>query len=136
MSLVYDTRVSTQDIDALFEPDRAIAEIVREMAEEYEQLDYDWINDGVRGFMSHTTVQVPFADYGSLTVLTVSPEYLLSMKLMAGRPYGPDKDDIRTLLAVLGYGTAEEALSRLEEHFPTQRHHIKAKYILLEVLGK
>jgi len=52
LMLTYDWRLATQDVDAVFEADRAI---IRRLAVEIGQengWERDWVNDGVKGFLS------------------------------------------------------------------------------------
>ena len=42
LTLVYDTREGTKDIDALFEPSGAIRKIIEDIARE-DDLDNDWL---------------------------------------------------------------------------------------------
>ena len=49
--LVYNARNSTHDIDAIFKPSSEFREIIAEIAEEND-LDSDWLNDGVKGFLN------------------------------------------------------------------------------------
>jgi len=63
MSLVYDARDSTQDVDALYEPKNEISDIARSIAQEYG-LEKDWQNDGSKGFFSpkiitQTIIELP-----------------------------------------------------------------------------
>ena len=50
--LTYDWRIATRDVDAVFEADR---QTVRRLAAEITDdigWDRDWLNDGVKGFLS------------------------------------------------------------------------------------
>src|SRR5689334_6579135 len=57
MMLAFSARLSTKDVDALFHPTRVIRELAQHVARE-QHLPADWLNDGVKGFLSerHTTV--------------------------------------------------------------------------------
>jgi len=48
--LAYDGDRATKDIDALFHPKTEIYELIYEIADD-EQISYDWLNDGVKGFV-------------------------------------------------------------------------------------
>ncbi|GIK43492.1 MAG: hypothetical protein BroJett011_73250 [Chloroflexota bacterium] len=53
MVLVYNTRVSTRDVDALIlaPPEaRPILSLVKQVAQEYN-LPEDWLNDGAKGYL-------------------------------------------------------------------------------------
>ena len=51
LSIVYNARQSTHDIDALFSPSKEFREIILEIALENE-LDNDWLNDGIKVFLT------------------------------------------------------------------------------------
>src|SRR4051794_41479804 len=53
MVLVFNARISTRDVDAVFRPASLIRELARRVAEERE-LPETWLNDGVKGFESAT----------------------------------------------------------------------------------
>jgi hypothetical protein len=60
MVLAFSARLATKDVDALFQPTNAIREIARRIADE-QRLPSDWLNDGVKGFVSgrhETTLEV------------------------------------------------------------------------------
>src|ERR1700716_4024889 len=51
MVLAFTARVSTKDVDALFQPTPLIRELARQIGEE-QGLPADWLNDGVKGYVS------------------------------------------------------------------------------------
>src|SRR5579871_6766649 len=51
MVLAYAARVSTKDVDAVFQPAQKIRELARKIAEA-EDLPSGWLNDAVKGFFS------------------------------------------------------------------------------------
>src|SRR5262245_12621827 len=51
MVLAFTARLATKDVDALFQPAQTIRELARCIAEE-QQLPANWLNDGVKGFVS------------------------------------------------------------------------------------
>ena len=57
MVLAFTARLTTKDVDALFQPTQTIRELARRIAEE-QQLPADWLNDGVKSFVSsrHETI--------------------------------------------------------------------------------
>ena len=135
MSLVHSAREMTRDIDALYEPKGEIAAIAQEIAEEYG-LTYDWINDGVKGFISETVETEVFACFGGLKVSVATAEYMLAMKLMASRGDTHDIDDIRYLLQHMMIESAKDALAVVECYYPQDRIPIKVVYMLEEIFGE
>jgi len=57
LTLIFDARTTTQDIDALFRPSEEMRTIIKRIADDHD-LDYDWLNDSVKGFL---TVEAPHA---------------------------------------------------------------------------
>ena len=116
MSLAFDARRSTADIDAAFQPSDDVRQAAATIALRHE-LAADWLNDGAKGFM-------PGADPGatllferpSLRVELASAEYLLAMKIRAAR-VELDVDDIRTLYKILGFTTVDEGLTVAERFY-------------------
>ena len=51
MVLAFTARLSTKDVDALFQPTPLIRNLASRIAEE-QHLPTDWLNDGVKGFVS------------------------------------------------------------------------------------
>src|SRR5687768_6127456 len=51
MILAFTARLSTKDVDALFQPTTLIRDLARRIAEE-QRLPADWLNDGVKGYVS------------------------------------------------------------------------------------
>jgi hypothetical protein len=110
MALAYNTRRSTRDIDAVFEPKTEVYAAAVRVAETHG-LSRDWLNDAVKGFL-------PGSDPHQRVVLTApginvsvpSPEYLLALKVFAAR-VDRDADDIRALAALCGAESAEDVLA-------------------------
>ena len=110
IALTFDERRSTRDIDAVFEPKRAIYDAAAEIAQE-RGLAEGWLNDAVKGFLTGpdegaTTV----LDVPGLSVATASPRIILAMKVLAHRP-GEDDADVRLLAGQLGLTSAAEVLA-------------------------
>src|SRR5258706_14757341 len=50
MALAFTARVSTKDVDALFQPAPLIRDLARQIGGE-QRLPADWLNDGVKGYV-------------------------------------------------------------------------------------
>ncbi len=129
MCLVHSARDMTQDIDALYEPKAVINEISEKIAKE-NNLPLDWLNDGVKGFISEKIETTEFAQFGALKVTTVTPEYLLAMKLMSARVTGQDYNDIKYLLNKLNIQTIQESQNIVEKYYPIKLILPKTMYII------
>ena len=116
MSLAFDDRRSTNDVDAAFEPSAAVRRAASSVAARRE-LSEDWLNDGAKGFMpgNDSAAKIIF-ERPSLRVEIASPEYLLAMKVMSAR-VEQDTDDILILYRILGLRTVEEGLDIASRHY-------------------
>lgn len=129
MCLVHSARDATKDIDALYEPKSEINALAEKIADEYG-LPPNWLNDSVKGFMNGNVETTDFMQLGNLKISTVTPQYLLAMKLMSSRVEGQDYCDIKFLLRELNIRTFEEAESVIKRFFPLKRILPKTGYII------
>jgi hypothetical protein len=146
--LTTEYRIGTQDVDAVFENDgKFIRQAAAIVAEEFGW-NSDWINDGVKGFLSaqdgnaeskrlfrtYPTEQEP-----GLRVLVATPAYLFAMKCLAMRLGGThessDVTDIRRLGAELGIGSAKDAFEIVSRYYPLARLPPKTQFGLEEIFG-
>lgn len=137
MCLVYDTRASTQDIDALFRPVAKIREAASRVAISHGIAE-DWLNDGVKGFLSDKAEFTPFLELSHLKILVAPPEYLLAMKCLSMRigEEFHDLADIQYLLRYLNIGSYKRALEIITSYYPLERFPQKTLYGLEELCEK
>ncbi|MCC2314874.1 hypothetical protein [Cellulomonas xiejunii] len=116
MSLLFDGRTTTRDIDAVFRSDRGQLEAaVRDVATRHG-LPVDWLNDRVTRLVPSaldtgaTELVVP-----GLHVLVSSERHLLAMKMLAGRER--DVPDLALLFRRLGVSTPAQAVAITEDVF-------------------
>lgn len=135
MCLAYAARPSTQDVDALFRPARQIRTIAAQVAVA-TGLSPDWLNDGVKGFLSERGEFAPFLELDHLRVMVAQPEYLLAMKCLAMRIGAEfhDEDDVRYLLRHLDIRSYEQAVAVITRFYPLERFPQKTLYALAELL--
>jgi len=138
MVLAFNARLSTKDVDAIFQPPhifrKAAAEIAQTMG-----LPEDWLNDGVKGFVSaapaYTEDDLP--QMSNLRIFRPTAEYLLAMKCMASRSPAydtkGDRDDIAFLVTHLGLRNAEEVLDTVEQFYLPAQILPKTHFMVLEV---
>lgn len=136
MVLAFSARVSTKDVDALFQPTQVVRELAEEIAAELHLPD-DWLNDGVKGFTSkrHETTVGNLPQFAHLRLTMPVPEYLLAMKCMAARLGGTgdepsDVADIVFLIRHLKLGSAAEVLDVVGRYYPADRTSVKTKYLV------
>ena len=137
MCLVYEARQSTQDLDAFFRPAAVIRQAAARIADE-ENCPVDWLNDGVKGFLSERGEYQPFLKLSNLSVMTASPEYLLAMKCLGLRLGAEfhDEADIRYLLRYLNISDYEVALDIISRYYAPERIPQKTLYALEEFLAE
>ncbi len=123
-TLVYDSRDSTKDTDAVIRPTEIGRRLAARMAREQE-LPEDWINADVAQFLSEHEAKrtLPADSFGRGLMVTVpTAAYLLALKLRACRPalpgYGGDAPDIRFLLGKIKPASLEEVEALYARFFP------------------
>jgi hypothetical protein len=136
LTLVFDARDSTYDIDAIFEPKEDMRQIIKAVARA-NSLDDDWLNDAVKGFMTDKMNFSTFLEYSHLTVSSLDAESLLAMKLVSARP-APAKDmqDSIFLIKILGISSEEQLYEIIEKYTHYSRHTLKSKYFAMEAFAQ
>jgi hypothetical protein len=136
MVLAFAARLSTKDVDALFQPVQTIRELARRIAAE-QQLPAGWLNDGVKGFVSgrHETTPGNLPQFPHLRLTMPVPEYLLAMKCMAarmgiGEGEPTDVADIVFLVRHLKLKSAKEVLDLVALYYPANRIPVKTQYLV------
>ena len=92
LTIVFNARYSTQDVDAIFHPKEDLRKIIGNMAKKYA-LEQDWLNDTVKPFVTKKIEFETFLEYSNLTVSNANAESLLAMKLTSARFGTSDMDD-------------------------------------------
>jgi hypothetical protein len=101
-------------------------------------LSPDWLNDGVKGFMSEQGDLAPFLELDHLRVMVAQPAYLLAMKCLSMRIGAEfrDENDVRYLLRHLDVRSYDQALSIIKKYYLLERFPQKTLYALAELLPK
>jgi hypothetical protein len=116
MCLVFDARPATKDVDAVFEPVRYIRRAAGRIAER-RGLDKDWLNYAVKMFVVPHEQRILF-DMPHLKVIVPPPDYLLAMKMIAGRANTTDMADIEVLIKNLDLRSAQQVLEIVRDYYP------------------
>ena len=135
LTLVFNAREATRDIDAIFHPAEDMREIIKDIAHEYD-LAEDWLNDGAKNFL---TPQMKFNSYLSLSNLTISSidaEGLLALKLTAARADSKDMPDSIFLMSILNIHTEKELFDIIEKYTYPQMHTPKVMFFTKEAFEK
>lgn len=137
MCLAYSARPSTNDVDAVFRPSSEVRKAAARVAAR-ARVRTDWLNDGVRGFMSAQADFAPFLELDHLWVMVAQPGYLLAMKCLSMRIGAEfrDEDDIRYLLRHLDVRSVGQALAIVTKYYPLERFPQKTLYALGELLPR
>ncbi len=124
MSLLYDKRPATRDIDAVFDSrnEKLLLNIFHDI-EEIFGLNSDWLNQDVRDPLSHIKSEdlVLFSSWEYLTVILPKERQLLAMKVLAARAE-PSLDfiDSKLLCDTLGISKKSEVIEIFVEFFPRE----------------
>jgi hypothetical protein len=135
MAVAYDARPATRDVDAIFHPSSEVRSAAERVAALHDGIERDWLNDGVKGFLSGEDEgkQVVLYEGDYLTVRAASPEYLLATKLLASR-VSRDEDDILFLFRLCELSTVDEALDLLVRYYGNRPIEAKVRFLLEELL--
>ena len=120
LTLVYEARNSTRDIDAIFRPKEDLKVIIDEISRE-NNLDSQWLNDDVVMFTEEfkNLTSSEYIKLSSLTVSVLDAESLLAMKLVSARADTYDLSDAIILMKHLHIKEIEEVYAILEKYeFP------------------
>ncbi len=136
MSLVFNERVPTKDIDGVFKPTKEIRKAVKKISKEhgYEE---DWLNDAVKGFLSKDQEYDDYLELSNLKVYCATPEYLLAMKCLSMRigEEFEDENDIIYLLRYLNIDDYKDAVELITKFYPKEKFLQKTFYALEEILS-
>lgn len=135
MTIAYDARPATRDVDGIWHPSSEIRRAAAQVAARHEDIDTHWLNDAVKGFLpaqDHRPATVVY-DGECLTVSVPSPQYLLATKLLASR-VGRDEEDILLLYKLCGLTTVDQGLDLIERYYPGRPIQAKVRFYLEELL--
>ena len=116
LTLIYEARLSTHDIDAMFQPKEDMKEILDEIMRE-NNLNSQWLNDDVTMFTKEfkNLTSSEYISFSNLTVSIFDAESLLVMKLVSARENTYDLKDSVTLMKYLKINDIEQVYSLLEK---------------------
>ena len=141
MLLAFDARESTRDVDAILVPKKEVLECAQQVSEELN-LEIDWLNDGVKGFVSSegevTSAGMPVLE--NLRIMRPTTEYLLAMKCLASRvgDYGHpgDRQDVITLLRELKLTDAGEVCDLVASYYKESLLPPKVRFFIEETMSE
>ena len=106
LSLEFDARRVTTDVDAVFHPRTTVRQLAETLARERD-LPRDWLNDSVRAFVPGDDADAVRYSVPGLSIALASPRHLLAMKMAAFRP--TDVTDLEVLFRALRIVSPEQA---------------------------
>jgi hypothetical protein len=136
MVLAFNARLSTKDVDAVFQPAALVRELARQVGEN-AGLPANWLNDGVKGYLSarHEVLQGSLPQFDHLRLTMPTAEYLLAMKCMASRigaggGEADDTADIAFLIRHLGLRGPGAVMDIVSAYYPPQQIPVKAQFLV------
>ncbi len=136
MAVAFNTRRTTRDIDAVFEPKTKVYDAAARVANNHPGLGADWLNDAVKGFLpGRDPAATVVFKAPSLSVEIASPKYLFALKALAARGER-DIDDLRFLYQHLGFETVEEAFDAITDLIPDKNLLPKTQFLLEEIAAE
>jgi hypothetical protein len=132
MVLVYEQRLSTRDVDAVFfspAETATVRELIKQIAAEHN-LPEDWLNDAAKGYVVGIGQSSVIFSAPGITVKMPPVAQMLAMKLCAWRD-DVDIEDARRLLLELT-GDREQIWQAIEPYL-VPGNELKAQYAFLDL---
>jgi hypothetical protein len=98
-----------------------------------EGLPSDWLNDGAKGFLYSRPPVTLWRDYPGLEVYLPSLDYLLAMKIAAGRDR--DIEDVRALVQNLGLSEPKDVIDILRKYLPAPYLTVRIQYTVEDLFA-
>ncbi len=130
LTQVRNSRANTNDVDVLLKDidDTSVSPVyqtfkaaARAVASK-NQLPISWINDVIGDFIRDASIVPPgtlWRSYAMLEVYVPPAEYILALKLLAGRR--KDQNDIYVLSQLLGMQTRQQAQQVVDRYIPNKQ---------------
>ena len=136
MVLAFAARVSTKDVDAIFQPSREIREAASKVSAE-NGLPENWLNDAAKGFVStrHEVIAGNLPQFPNLRLTMPTAEYLLAMKCLASRigAVETDADDVNDIIFLIRHlklKNTAEVMEVATSYYSADRIPVKAQYLV------
>lgn len=136
MSLVYNSRDTTKDVDGIYLPKREMTQAITDVANSMN-LEPDWFNDAVKGFISENNDLELFESLSNLNIYVASADYMFAMKCVSCRLDDVNElDDIKFLANYLGISNVTDAIEVIERFYPPNQILPKTQYMLEEIFDE
>lgn len=133
MCLVFQARVATRDVDAIFEPAELVRKLAAQLAEE-RGLSPNWLNDAAKGFIQGNFARQDVLNLSNLHVWAPDAKYMLAMKCISARWDSSDRDDVIFLVRHLKLTQPQQVFDIIEHYYPHNRIPPKTQYFIEEVV--
>lgn len=135
LTIVFNARNSTHDIDAIFKPKDDLNKIIKDIAEEHG-IHEDWLNDGVKGFLTDKMTSTVIEEYSNLKISSIDADCLLALKLTSARAFSKDMDDSITLMKFLNIKEETQLFDVIEKYIPKDRQTAQSYFFTKEAFVK
>lgn len=137
MCLAFNSRQSTLDVDAIFEPSIAIQKAAFNVSQKLKINNFWWLNDAAKEFTSDfAKYNVMDLDLKNIIVRLATAEYMLAMKLLAARAGTNDEVDVLFLIKHLKLRTKEQLKKVVKKYYPKQKLSLESKTLLDAIFPK
>jgi hypothetical protein len=136
MCLVFHSRESTQDIDAIMAPADILQKAAFSVSQTLNLENNFWLNDAVKVFNSdRAEFEKSDLSLSHLNILIASPEYMFAMKALSARSGTNDESDLIFLKKYLNLGNLDQALKIINKFYPDQKLTIDSRIMLKDIFG-
>jgi predicted nucleotidyltransferase len=134
MAMAYDATRVTRDVDAMFVPHGVVVEESRAVADDLGLPPW-WLNEQASVYVSgkDDPGKRRVFDHPGLRVMAASPHHIFAMKALAARTR--DVDDLRSLAALAGVNSVDDALRICRDFYPDEAVSPRAQGVLQELFG-
>lgn len=133
MTLVFQARKATKDIDAIFAPAAEIRAAVRKVAGQFG-IAKDWLNDAAKGYFFSDPPKSDVLEFSNLRVWAPKADYMLAMKCISARFDTHDKEDIQFLIEYLGLKEKRAVFDIVCKYYPDSKIPAKTKFLIEELM--
>ncbi|MFH0908342.1 MAG: hypothetical protein V1929_06245 [bacterium] len=135
MCVVFEARVSTKDVDGIFEPTSEIRKASREVAREMG-VPQNWLKDVAKAYFLSDPPRVPVMDLSNLRIWAPRADYMLAMKCVSARFDTHDTDDVKFLVRHLGLKKPGDVFEIVEKYYPRKQVPSKTQILIEEIMQK
>ncbi len=136
MCLVFHSRESTQDIDAIMAPSDVLQKAAFNVSQTLNLENNFWLNDAVKVFNSdRAEFKKTELSLSHLNILVASPEYMFAMKALSARSGTNDETDLIFLMKYLNLNHIDQALKIIKKFYPDQKLTIDSRVMLKDIFS-